>query len=191
MATGVKMWCWLRAAYFSCLFCSARASTAPASLVALGRWEGANVSGQVASHTRSLPLLQRTILVFAINLLFSNCFLFKLSYFVKTVFILLVRFLYYCSVFSFSLKSYFCFYTIPFRLNCHYIQTVISLYQNCHSNSFKTFIFDSNLFSVQTVILFCSKCYVPAVIYSNNFIFEFCLNRHFTLFEQLLKCQCI
>ena len=44
MATGVKMWCWLRAAYFSCLFCSARAATAPASLVAHGRWEGANVS---------------------------------------------------------------------------------------------------------------------------------------------------
>ena len=60
MATGVKMWCWLRAAYFSCLFRSARAATAPASLVALGRWEGANVSGQVASHTRSLPLFQST-----------------------------------------------------------------------------------------------------------------------------------
>ena len=50
--TGVKLWSWLRAAYYACLLCSARAATAPASLVALGRWEGANVSGQLASHTR-------------------------------------------------------------------------------------------------------------------------------------------
>ena len=72
------------------------------------------------------PGYQRdSILAFAINLLSSNCFLFKLSYFVKTVFILLVRFLYYCSVFSFSLKSYFCLYAITFRINCHYFQTVI------------------------------------------------------------------
>ena len=60
MATGVKMWHWLRAAYFSCLLRSAWAATAPASLVALGRWAGAKVSGQVASHTRSLPLFQGT-----------------------------------------------------------------------------------------------------------------------------------
>ena len=51
---------WLRAVYFSCLLRSARAATAPASLVALGRWEGEIVSGQVASHTRSLPFFQGT-----------------------------------------------------------------------------------------------------------------------------------
>ena len=58
MAISVK--CWLRAIYFSCLLRSPRAATAPASLVALGRWERANVSGQVVSHTRSLPLFQGT-----------------------------------------------------------------------------------------------------------------------------------
>ena len=44
MATGVKLWHWLRATYLSCLLRSARAASAPApapaSLVTLGRWEG-------------------------------------------------------------------------------------------------------------------------------------------------------
>ena len=44
--------------YTSCLLRVAGAATAPASLVALDRWEGANVSVQVASHTRSLPFFQ-------------------------------------------------------------------------------------------------------------------------------------
>ena len=39
------------------------AATAPGSLVALARWEGANVSGQVASQTSNLPLLQGTSVI--------------------------------------------------------------------------------------------------------------------------------
>ena len=39
------------------------AATAPGSLVALARWEGAKVSGQVASQTSSLPLLQGTSVI--------------------------------------------------------------------------------------------------------------------------------
>ena len=39
---------------------SAKAATAPASLVALMRYEGAKVSGLVASQTRCFPLLQGT-----------------------------------------------------------------------------------------------------------------------------------
>ena len=58
MASGVKVRHWSRAEYFSHLHHLARAATAPASLVTLARWEGENVSGQVAFHSRSLLLFQ-------------------------------------------------------------------------------------------------------------------------------------
>jgi len=47
IATGVKVWAGLRLAYLVFFLSSAEAATAPASLAALGRYEGANVSGQV------------------------------------------------------------------------------------------------------------------------------------------------
>ena len=39
MVTGVTVWYWSRAEYFSCLLCLARAAAAPVSLVVLARWE--------------------------------------------------------------------------------------------------------------------------------------------------------
>ena len=42
---------------------SARAATAPASLVELDTYDGANVSGQVASHTNSWPFIQGTTVI--------------------------------------------------------------------------------------------------------------------------------
>ena len=43
------------------LFRSASSATTPASLVASVMWDGANVSGHVASHTRTHPPLHGTI----------------------------------------------------------------------------------------------------------------------------------
>lgn len=52
MATGAMVWHWLRAEYFPSLLRTARAATAPALLVAHGRWLGAKVLGQVPFHTK-------------------------------------------------------------------------------------------------------------------------------------------
>ena len=50
---------WIKAGILH-LLSSAEAATVPASLAALDRYEGANVSGQVASHTNNLPQLHGT-----------------------------------------------------------------------------------------------------------------------------------
>ncbi len=56
MVTGTNEWHWSRWEYFCFFRSSAAAATAPAPLAALGRYDGAKVSGQDASHTKRLPL---------------------------------------------------------------------------------------------------------------------------------------
>ena len=51
---------WIKAGILRLFLSSAEAVTAPASLAALDRYEGANVSGKVASHTNNLPRLHGT-----------------------------------------------------------------------------------------------------------------------------------
>ena len=60
MATGVNVCEESRWAYLVFFLSSANAATAPASLVALATYEGAKVSGQVASQTNNLPLFHGT-----------------------------------------------------------------------------------------------------------------------------------
>ena len=63
MATGTKRWVRGRLEYLVLLRCSAAAATPPASPVASARYDGAKVSGQVASHNRSLPLFHGTTVI--------------------------------------------------------------------------------------------------------------------------------
>ena len=61
MAMGTKWWLVIREEYFCFFLRSASSATAPASLVASVMWDGANVSGHVASHTRTRPPFHGTI----------------------------------------------------------------------------------------------------------------------------------
>ena len=63
ITTGTKRWLRDKLEYLVFLCCSAAATTAPASLVASARYDGAKVSGQVASHTKSLPLFHDTTVI--------------------------------------------------------------------------------------------------------------------------------
>ena len=56
-----KWWLVVREEYFCFFLHSASSATAPASLVASVMWDGANVSGRVASHTRTRPPFHGTI----------------------------------------------------------------------------------------------------------------------------------
>ena len=57
-AMGMNRWLGSRWPYLASLICSALAATAPAYLMACGRFDGAKVSQQVASQTKILPLFQ-------------------------------------------------------------------------------------------------------------------------------------
>ena len=63
MTTGTKRWLRDKLEYLVFLRCSAAATTAPAFLVASARYDWAEVSGQVASHTKSLSLFYGTIVM--------------------------------------------------------------------------------------------------------------------------------
>ena len=58
MVTGTKWWLEPRRAYFWVFAFLAWLATSPASLATRATWEGANVSGQVASHTSARLFLQ-------------------------------------------------------------------------------------------------------------------------------------
>ena len=60
MATGVKIWLVARWRYLDCFLFSACAATVPASAEAKAAHDHANVSGHVASQTRSLPFFHVT-----------------------------------------------------------------------------------------------------------------------------------
>ena len=51
IATGMKWWLVASSVYLTLFFHSAWSATAPASVAANHKWDGANVSVQVASHT--------------------------------------------------------------------------------------------------------------------------------------------
>ena len=57
-AIGTKKWLGTRLPYKESFLSSAKAAPAPALLVALAMYEGAKVSVQVTSQTRSLPFFQ-------------------------------------------------------------------------------------------------------------------------------------
>ena len=59
-AIGTEKWLGTRLPYKESFLSLAKAATAPALLVALAMYEGAKVSVQVESQTRSLPLFQGT-----------------------------------------------------------------------------------------------------------------------------------
>lgn len=61
IAIGMKECPRLRLAYFASFLSSAAAATAPVLLVANPRYDGANVSGQVASQTRGFPNFHGTM----------------------------------------------------------------------------------------------------------------------------------
>ena len=63
MGIGVKVYVGSKHVHLVLFLSSTRAATAPASLVALETYEGAIVSGLVASLTKSLPFLRGIMVI--------------------------------------------------------------------------------------------------------------------------------